>query len=155
MKNIYYLLPFLLAITGCNNKSKKEVISENLINEFSPIIQGVWDNQKEMEKIAAGQVNARDTSSQCVSVMDIETKDIIGTILMVHIGLCNGQGTDMMLKFEPGKHTHSLILDKHYELGYRVASGITTLLLYYDFNDKHEAYEFVKTLNYFPSINNQ
>jgi hypothetical protein len=150
MKNICCVLLFLFAVTGCNNKSKEEIVSESLMNEFRPIIQGVWNNEKEMEKIGTNDQNARDTSNQCVSVMDIETKKIVGTTLSVGIGLCNGPGTDMMLKFDPGKHTHTIIIGDHYELGYRIASGITTLILYYDFNDQHNAYGFVKTLNYFP-----
>ena len=150
MKNSCYILLLLFIITGCNNTTKETIVSKNLVKEFRPIIQGVWDNQKETERIFSKDQSIRDTSAQCISTLDIETQNIVGNVLLVHVGLCNGQGTDMMLKFEPGKHTRTILLDDHYELGYRVASGITTLIVYYNFKGKTKVFEFVKMLNYFP-----
>jgi len=150
MKKLYYTTLSLLFCTSCINRPKEAVISEKLINEFKPIIQGVWDNKKEMEEISSGDPKARDTSADCISVMEIETKEIIGTTLMVHVGLCNGQGTDMMLKFDPGKHTRAIILGDHYELACRTINGDTTLIVYSTDKENPKAYEFIKTLNYFP-----
>lgn|GEM_PF-6763318 len=147
MKRIIYFIVAATVITSCKRKLSP---TENLIDKFKPMIQGVWNNKEEMEEMARSKrVPERDTTQHYVSVMNIETEKINGDSITIGVGFNSGEGADLVFKFQAAPRP-ALVCGDRYELRYNVRNQDTVLYLYSKERDSIKATEFVKILQKFP-----
>jgi hypothetical protein len=148
MRNAFYILLIFCSLLSCENNTKQ---SDVLIDKFKPIIQGVWNSKDELMKISHSDLPVRvDTGMPYITVMNIETEKIVGDSISVQVGFSDGRGDDLIFKFHPGKHPATIISGTHYELGYKIAEGDTTLNLYFRDGNKATVTEFIRMLHKFP-----
>lgn len=144
-RTVYFLL--LASITSCKRTLSP---TEKLIEQFRPMIQGVWNSKAEMDEMARSKrPPKKDTTQQYVNGMIIETERINGDSIPIAVGFNTGEGDDLVFKFQVTKRP-ALVCGDRYELRYNVRNRDTILYLYSKEKDSIKVIEYVKTLQKFP-----
>lgn len=134
--------------TSCKSNTKssfaKDTIGKSaslsspnqLIAKFKPIIQGVWLKKDYFDKVIRTRSPlAAEGLAFGLTDMYIEIDSIKKDSLVVVTGWANQDGSDLVLKFKPGK-TPNTITFTNYDLGYKITSSDTILILYNHNNEK-------------------
>ncbi|MDP9081619.1 MAG: hypothetical protein M3O71_29760 [Bacteroidota bacterium] len=161
MKKKLILLLIISAFIACKSKNsstdKDSIInntysnkqSAELIQKFKPIIQGVWVKKDYIDKVVATKspMTAADLASG-LTTMYIETDSLKGDSMKVDAGWNNHEGSDLTLKFKPGKTSETILLGD-FDLGYSIKNGDTSIVLYgYDKEkNEHTTTWYVKAFN--------
>jgi hypothetical protein len=163
MKNSLYVLVIVSLFLSCRSDSKRDdnsgvdKLTQQLIKQFSPVIQGVWVRKKYIDKVTKTKSPfAAEDEAIGMTVKYINTSHIKGDSLTVSNGMGNHEGGQFVLKFHQGKKYKStltinndLFSDVHGELGYSIKKNDTTLVLY-SYNDEKKSWstiQYVKALN--------
>ena len=163
MKNGLYVLLIISLFLSCGRDSKQDdnnavdKVTQQLIKEFSPIIQGVWVRKEYIDKVVKTKSPyAAEDEAFGITVMYINTSHMKGDSLTVSNGVGNHEGGQFVMKFHPGKKYKSTLIinsdlfsDVHGELGYSIKKNDTTLILY-SYNDEKKSWstiQYVKALN--------
>ncbi|MFD2873569.1 hypothetical protein ACFS5N_13875 [Mucilaginibacter ximonensis] len=153
MRSKIITLLAISAFLSCKQPESPEV-------KIKQIIQGVWDDKIEFEKIQtelerAAKTNTpvkRDTSNPRIITLDIETDRIFSDIVPIDVGLSNGDGTGINFILHSGKYPNSILTAKNLEIAYKIKGIDTTLILYRPDNGKMVSREFVRTMRAFPRL---
>jgi hypothetical protein len=159
-KNLLLLLIFgsFIACKSKNNASDKDSIINNtysnhqsteLMQKFKPIIEGVWVKSDYIDKvIKTKSPMAAEDLANGLTTMYIQTNNLKGDSIMVKAGWGNHEGSELTLKFKPGK-TNETILLGDFDLSYSIKNGDTTIVLYsYDKEkNEHTTTLYTKALN--------
>jgi hypothetical protein len=148
MKNILYLSLITCLYFSCRSYHKLTTRddtsttiafsqSQKLIEKFKPVIQGVWVKSDYIDKVikTKSPLAAADKANG-ITTMYINTEKINGDSLSVDIGTGNHEGSEMILKFKPGKNKKTISFG-YSDLGYEINNGDTILVLYYFGKDKY------------------
>ncbi|RYU90438.1 hypothetical protein EWM62_07210 [Mucilaginibacter terrigena] len=104
--------------------------SQALLHQFKPLINGVWVKKDYVKKVKKTKSPLEAVEhGMGVTVMYIDTAQLKGDSIMVPTVINNHEGTDMALRFQPGKNTTTIELGDD-ELSYKVKNGDTTLIIY-------------------------
>lgn len=166
MKNILFIAAIIAVLVSCksNTKTKStdtatntaEIETRNLIKKFKPIIGGSWVKSDYIDKVIKYQspLAAADMATG-LTVLVIDTQSVKGDSIITAAGWGNHEGSNLVLKFTPGKTKRTIKLG-NFDLGYyiRFRSDDTTLVLY-DYNPGNNTTtttRYVKALNKKPRI---
>lgn len=161
MKKSIALLLILSVFIACKSKNsstdKDSIInntysnkqSAELLQKFKPVIQGVWVKKDYIDKViqTKSPLAAEDLASG-LTTMYIQTDSLKGDSLMVNAGWNNHEGSDLTLKFKPGKTSETILLG-NFDLGFSIKNGDTSIVLY-GYNKEKNEYTttwYVKALN--------
>jgi hypothetical protein len=161
MKNILYVLLIISLLISCKSNTKQipakdsttNAQSDNqvqaLIKRFKPIIQGVWVEKEYIDKIIKTRSPlASEDKVGDITTMYINTDRINGDSLIVPTG-DNHEGSQITVKFYPGKKPSSIRISEGGELGYTIEKG-DTIMFYTRLDDQTKKIiktEFIKSLN--------
>jgi len=166
MKNSILLVFILSLLISCKSNTKSPVKdsiaviqsvdqTQEIIKKFGPIIQGVWVKNDYVDKVikTKSPLAAADEATG-ITTMYINTDHIMGDSLNVSVGAGNYEGSEIMLKFKPGK-TKETILFGDFDLGYEFNKGDTGLVLYHRGKEKNikPLTKYSKVLNKQPDDN--
>ncbi len=141
MKNILYILLITSLFFSCKSNTKQAAKDSTntinstdnkgagLIQKFKPIIQGVWVKKDYIDKVLSKKspLAAADEATG-MTTMYINTDRIKGDSITVPVGWGNHEGSELMLKFRPGKAASTIQFGDG-DLGYSVENGDTLLVI--------------------------
>jgi hypothetical protein len=155
MKNTLYI--FLIAGLFLSCKSNTKQAAENstadqtqsLIQKFKPIIQGVWVKKEYVDKVIKNKspLAAADEATG-ITIMYINTDHIKGDSLIAPTG-DNHDGSQITIKFYPGKTPSSIRISEGGELEFKIDKG-DTVMFFTKLDDQTKKIiktEFIKELN--------
>jgi hypothetical protein len=161
MKNIIYVLLIISLLISCRSNTKQIPAKDSttnaqsvyqvqaLIKQFKPIIQGVWVEKEYIDKIIKTRSPlASEGNVGYITTMYINTDHINGDSLIVPTG-DNHEGSQITIKFYPGKTPSSIKISEGGELGYAIEKG-DTIMFYIRTDDQTKKViktEFIKALN--------
>jgi hypothetical protein len=161
MKNILYVLLIINLLISCKSNTKQIPAKDSTINtqsvnqaqalikRFKPIIQGVWVEKDYIDKIIKTRSPlASEDKVGYITTMYINTDHINGDSLIVPTG-DNHEGSQITIKFYPGKTPSSIRISEGGELGYTTEKG-DTIMFYTRLDDQTKKIiktEFIKVLN--------
>jgi hypothetical protein len=147
----YFLYPLLICmlLASCKSNNKAPNVKDTanksvsissgnpLVDEFKPIIQGVWIKKDYLEKIVRTKsVAAADDRKKGITEMYINTDSLRGDSIVLLAGYFNHDSGSVIIRFKQGKHP-STIQFNNGELGYSIAHGDTTITISeYDESEK-------------------
>jgi hypothetical protein len=104
--------------------------TQALLQQFKPLINGVWVKKDYIKKVKKSKSPlAAVDKGKGITVMYIDTTQLKGDSIMVPFILNNHEGSNIALRFQPGKNTTTIELGDD-ELSYKVKNGDTTLIIY-------------------------
>ncbi|TSD63480.1 hypothetical protein FFF34_017980 [Inquilinus sp. KBS0705] len=159
MKRLFYLLIIAGLFASCGgNESDQDAAnnkpldqSQALISQFKPIVSGVWVKKNYIKKLIKSKspLAAADRATGLTTML-IDTAKLKGDSIIVAAGWNNHEGSNLTLRFQPGKNTTTIELGDD-ELSYKIKNGDTTLVVYhYDEKTKETS-----TTNYIKALNTQ
>lgn len=153
LKNVL-LAGLIIFIISCQSKPDKAITlqsssadtTQQVIAKLKPVLQGVWIKQDYLQTIidTKSPLLAADKAVG-ITTMQIDTAGIAGDSLKVAVTYDNQQYGDVPLKFKPGKNKTAMLFGEN-ELGYRIANGDTTLLLYQFYQKQWVISTYLKSL---------
>jgi hypothetical protein len=169
MKNILSLFLLLFVLISCKSNSKQPVKDSAvnvkiadpthvLIEQFGPIIQGVWVksdyiNDLVLTKSPYASRKKLDGTAAFTIEMDLVEKDSV----VVGASLNNHEGSSFALVFRKGHRATSLVTrmkdydlkTNYFELGYNIAGRDTSLILYHYNRGNHiiDSTKYTKVLS--------
>lgn len=142
MKRLFYMLLLAIVVSSCKSKTEQATTdtiviaatnnaeAQKLIAEFKPIIQGVWVKKDYIDEVVKSKSPlAASYKAVSITTMHINTENIKGDSLIVGAGWGNHEGSDMILKFKPGKRPRTILYGES-DLGFEIAKGDTILVWY-------------------------
>jgi hypothetical protein len=155
MKKLFFVLIPIIVLLSCKNNTKKTngnagaiaEAPESSAKKLLPIYQGVWVKSDYIEKI-------RQTHSVLAAVdlvtgitgMQIDSTLLNGDNLEVNVGWDNQNPGTVALSFKPGKNPAAVKFGED-ELGYSIANGDTSLILYQVYQKQLFKTRYHKILN--------
>lgn len=141
MKRLLYIIAALIVLASCKDKATQQAEeAKELADRFAPVINGAWVMTGYIEDLAKTKspLASSEILKDIVS-MEINTADYTGDSLYVAVSFNNHEGGGFMAYFRPGKNEQSITTAlpdyqnsiNSYELGYDIANGDTSLVLYH------------------------
>jgi hypothetical protein len=160
MKNTFYLLLLLSFLLSCKGHVEQNIqdsvntlpvlkSTQKLIDQFKPIIQGIWVKSDYINKVTKTKSPlASESEATGITTMYFNTNNIKGDSLWVNAGYGNHEGGNALLKFKPGKVSSTIIFNGC-DLSYLIERGDTVLNLQQINKEtkKLESIKYVKSLN--------
>lgn len=120
---------------ACNNDPQQVNKPLNqgpeLIQQFKPLINGVWVKKDYIKKVKKSKSPlAAVERGMGITVLQIDTAKMQGDTIPVPVVLNNHEGTQLTLKFQPGRNTTTIVLGTD-ELSYKLKNKDTTLIIYH------------------------
>jgi hypothetical protein len=164
MKRIFYVLLCLSILAACKNKPEESegAVDANgrpldetpgLIHQFKPLINGVWVKKDYIKKLIRSRSPLEAAPKATgLTTFFIDTGKLTGDSIVVPAGWNNHEGSEITLRFKPGKNTTTIQLGDD-ELSYSLKNGDTTLIVYhYDPKSKETSTsKYIKALNKQPA----
>lgn len=162
MKKLFFVLTPIIVLLSCTSNPPKKT-SDTLAlakakpakhkTSLLPVYQGVWVKSDYIEKI-------QQTKSVLASVdlvvgitgMQIDTAAMTGDSLMVPVGWDNQNPGSVPLRLKPGKRPGTFQFGED-ELGYSIANGDTSLILYQVYQNQLFKTRYHKILSVSPDRN--
>jgi hypothetical protein len=154
-KALFLIIPFA-ALVACKGKPKQPLkttiaaetpAQSPLLKKLAPVYQGVWVKSDYMEKIRQRRsVLAAVDLVTGITGMQIDSNATTGDSLKVAVGWDNQNPGSVMLKNKAGTRPNTLQFGQD-ELGYSVANGDTSLILYQVYQNKLYQTRYNKILN--------
>lgn len=172
MKYFLYFLLISSACLSCKTKDKQNTKdslavstplneTQQLIDKFKPILQGVWVKSDYVDDVAKTRspLAAFPKADPTITTMVIEADAIKGDSVMIDVGYGLHEGGNLILRFHPGKINSSIvgyssggnIANSNYEFTYSTKKGDTTLTLYT--YDEHK--KLADSAKYFKAFHDQ
>ncbi|RFZ92016.1 hypothetical protein D0C36_11250 [Mucilaginibacter conchicola] len=154
MKQILSLIFCVGIFCACNDPQQADKPlnqSPELIQQFKPLINGVWVKKDYIKKVKKSKSPlAAVERGTGITVLHIDTTKMRGDSISVPTVWNNHEANQITLKFEPGRNTTTIVLGKD-ELSYKLKNKDTTLIIYhYD-----EATKETSTAQYVKAMANQ
>jgi hypothetical protein len=126
--------------------------SQALIHQFKPVISGVWVKKDYIKKVKKSKSPLEAVEkSEGITVMYIDTKKLTGDSITVPVVLNNHEGTNQVLKFEPGKNTTTITLGND-ELSYKIKKDTTLIIYHYNPDTKEtNTTQYIKAMDKQPA----
>jgi hypothetical protein len=148
MKRLFYIaipLSILLSCKGKNdgddqsNANGKQLDqSPVMIQQFKPVINGVWIKKNYIKKLIKSRSPLEAAErAEGITTFYIDTEKITGDSLKVAVNMDNRKDTSVVLRFQPGRNTTTIMLGDD-ELSYNIKRNDTTLLIYHYNQRKRE-----------------
>ncbi|WP_146203112.1 hypothetical protein [Mucilaginibacter oryzae] len=123
-----------------------------LVQQFKPFIQGIWvtsDYITDLSRTKSPYISSKKLAGAAALEINLDSAEKDSTV--VGVSLNNHEGASFTLFFKPGHQPNSLktnwpdyeVNSNFYELGYQIAGGDTTLLLYH-YNKNNQVIDSVK-----------
>jgi hypothetical protein len=154
-KRLLSLFAFAILL-GCKGKpnqpandtiATKPAAPVSLLKKFAPIYQGVWVKSDYIDKVKqTHSVLAAVDLVTGITGMQIDSNAIIGDSLEVAVGWDNQNPGSVVLKNKPVKNPQALKFGDD-ELGYSIADGDTSLILYQVYQNQLFKTRYHKVLN--------
>ncbi|GGH13428.1 hypothetical protein [Mucilaginibacter phyllosphaerae] len=126
--------------------------SPALIQQFKPMINGVWVKKDYIKKVKKSKspLEAVD-KGRGITVLYIDTAKLTGDSIIVPVILNNHEGSNLTLKFQPGRNTTTITLGKD-ELSYKLKKD-TNLIIYHYNPDTRETNtdQYIKAMDKQPA----
>jgi hypothetical protein len=158
MRNSALVLMAVIILASCGGgktpeSTKDANASPSLKGKLASIYQGVWVKSDYIDKV-------RQTKSALASVdlvtgmsgISIDTNLLRGDSMLVNVSWDNHNNGEVSLKFRLGKNPNTLQFGED-ELGYSIANGDTTLLLYQAYKGVLHKTPYRKVFNTNPEEN--
>ncbi|MBK0377701.1 hypothetical protein [Mucilaginibacter segetis] len=161
MKRYFYVLISLIFIFSCKSntdQNDQDSVAVNsrplnetpdLIQQFKPVIQGVWVKKDYIKKLIRRKspLDAMPLATG-ITTFYIDTDKLKGDSIIVPVGWGNHEGGSLSLKFVSGKEMPSIMLGDN-ELSYTIKNNDTTLIInHYDAKTQETITEkYTKALN--------
>ncbi|MFD0793276.1 hypothetical protein ACFQZX_06575 [Mucilaginibacter litoreus] len=135
MKQFLLIIFPLIALCSCNSdqsgqNQKRLNQSPALIQQFKPVINGVWVKKDYIKKVKKSKSPlAAVEKGKGITAMYIDTAKLKGSSISIPVIWNNHEGKNLTLKFEPGRNTTTIVLGDD-ELSYKIKNNDTTLIIY-------------------------
>ena len=160
MKRIIYLPLILTILISCKSKDDQDNGSGNRLNEspdliqqFKPVIGGVWVKKNYIKKLVKSKSPlAAAERVMGITTLYIDTEKLKGDSILVPVSWNNHKGNNVALRFQPGKNTTTIMLGDD-ELSYSIKRNDTTLIIYHydDATKETITAKYIKALNSQPA----
>ncbi|HEK20534.1 hypothetical protein [Mucilaginibacter sp.] len=136
MKRFVPLILFAALYCSCNNdqQSTDKPLNQSatLIQQFKPIIQGVWVKKDYIKKVKKSKSPLEAAEkSKGITLMQIDTQKMSGENIEVPLIRDNHEAGKETLTFEPGRNTTTIMFGKD-ELSYKLKKDTTLIIYHYN-----------------------
>ena len=142
MKRFVPLIISAVLFCSCNNnqQSADKPLNQGpeLVQQFKPLINGTWVKKDYIKKVKKSKSPLEAVERGVgITVFQIDTAKMKGDSIPVAAIVNNHGGTNVILKFEAGRNTTTIVFGND-ELSYKLKNSDTTLIIYHYDNSTRE-----------------
>lgn len=156
MKRFIPLILFAALYCSCNNEQqstdKPLNQSATLIEQFKPLIHGVWIKKDYIKKVKKSKSPLEAAErSKGITMMLIDTLKMSGESIEVPLIRNNHETGKETLTFEPGRNTTTIMFGKD-ELSYKLKKDTTLIIYHYNADTREtDLSQYIKVLDKAPA----